>query len=92
MFYLFSSLYRISKMMEVKRCCLVFTPKTGTIILGTLGVIVFTLYLIPQTVVLKNHDYHMNQFVRDQRLDGGEFYFYYLVFRAVKKSFICAEK
>ena len=63
-------------MMEVKRCCLVFTPKTGTIILGTLGVIVFTLYLIPQTVVLKNHDYHMNQFVKDQRLDGGEYYYY----------------
>ena len=77
--------------MEVKRCCLVFTPKTGTIILGTLGVIVFTLYLIPQTVVLKNHDYHMNQFVKDQRLDGGEFYYYDLVFRAVKKSFNCAE-
>ena len=60
-------------MMEVKRCCIFFSPKTGTIILGTLGVIVITLYLIPQTLVLKNHDYHMNQFVKEQRLDGGQF-------------------
>ena len=61
--------------MEVKRCCIFFTPRTGTLILGGLGLFVFSIYLVPQTMVLKNHSYHMNQFVKSQRIVGGQYLF-----------------
>ena len=58
--------------MEMRRFCLLFSPKTGTIILGCLGIVFFVFYSILQSMILKNHEFHVKQFVLEQRLETGK--------------------
>jgi len=58
------------KRTRMKTCCIFFSLKTGTVILGCLGIIVFVLALVPHSIILQNHDFYINNFVVEQRSDG----------------------
>lgn len=58
--------------MMAKSCCYCFTSKTGTVILGCFGIVFFVLALVPHCLILENHDYHVTQFIKEQRLEGSK--------------------
>lgn len=39
-------------------------------ILGCLGIILFVLALVPHSIILQDHDFYINNFVKEQRADG----------------------
>jgi len=57
------------KKTRMKTCCVFFSLKTGTVILGCLGIILFVLALVPHSIILQNHDFYMKHFVIQQRAE-----------------------
>jgi hypothetical protein len=55
----------------MKICCLCFSPKTGTVILGCLGILLSILSLIPHCTLMDNHEFYIREFVKQQRATGG---------------------
>jgi hypothetical protein len=63
----------VAKMPKMKICCLCFTPKTGTVVLGCMGVLMSILSLIPHCNLIENHEFYLSEFVKNQRINGGRF-------------------
>ena len=59
-------------MVLMKTCCFCFTPRTGTAVLGCLGILVAVMAMVPHTLILQNHEFYIKEFVKQQRAIGGE--------------------
>ena len=59
-------------MPKMKICCLCFSPKTGTVVLGCIGILTSILSLIPHCALMENHEFYLREFVKHQRISGGE--------------------
>lgn len=55
----------------LKVFCFCFTPKTGSLVLGSLGVIFSILMIVPPCLILESHDFYFNEYIRQQKSYGG---------------------
>ena len=59
-------------MMAILRsCCLCFSTRTGSFVLGTVGIILGATLLAPMAVFLDYHSYYITQFVASERVGGN---------------------
>jgi hypothetical protein len=65
-------------MPKMKLCCLCFSPKTGTVILGCVGILLSVLTLIPHCVLIENHEFYIREYVKNQRINGGDIVFFFV--------------
>ena len=63
---------RLEEMVLLQSCCLCVNIKTGTFIIGSLGIILGGSLLAPMSVFLEYHSYYVTQFVATGR-DSGKF-------------------
>lgn len=54
-------------MYKMKSCCCCFTLKTGTVILGCLGILFAVLSIIPPCLLLEDHGYYINEYIKKSR-------------------------
>jgi len=59
-------------MVTVRSCCLCINIRTGTFILGTVGIIMGAIFLAPMSVFLDHHSFYVTQFVTSER-EAGKF-------------------
>jgi len=59
-------------MVTVRSCCLCINIRTGTFILGTVGIIMGAIFLAPMSVFLDHHSFYVTQFVSSER-EAGKF-------------------
>ena len=71
-------------MAKMKICCLCFSPKTGTVILGCLGILISILSLIPHCAMMENHEFYIREFVKQQRATGGKHYLKIINIKTIK--------
>ncbi len=57
---------------RLRSCCLCLSPRTGSAVLGALGVVTFVGLMVPEVLLLQDHRRYLSEFVRDQREQGGE--------------------
>jgi len=55
----------------LKVFCLCITPRTGSVVLGGLGIIMAVLMIVPPCLILESHEYYFNEFIREQKTYGG---------------------
>merc|ERR1712001_223993 len=55
--------------LKVFRLCI--TPRTGSVVLGGLGIIMAVLMIVPPCLILESHEYYFNEFIREQKTYGG---------------------
>ena len=60
------------RMVTVRSCCLCINIRTGTFILGTVGIIMGAIFLAPMSVFLDHHSFYVTQFVTSER-EAGKF-------------------
>eukprot|EP00090_Calanus_glacialis_P031070 TRINITY_DN5087_c0_g1_i1.p1 TRINITY_DN5087_c0_g1~~TRINITY_DN5087_c0_g1_i1.p1 ORF type:complete len:421 (-),score=48.53 TRINITY_DN5087_c0_g1_i1:145-1407(-) len=58
-------------MVVLRSCCLCISPRTGSFILGTIGIILGATLLAPMAVFLDFHSYYVTQFVASERVGGN---------------------
>jgi len=58
-------------MVVLRSCCLCLSPRTGSFILGTIGIIIGATLLAPMAVFLDFHSYYVTQFVASERVGGN---------------------
>jgi len=58
-------------MAVLKVFCLCITPRTGSVVLGGLGIIMAVLMIVPPCLILESHEYYFNEFIREQKTYGG---------------------
>jgi len=58
-------------MVVLHSCCLCISPRTGSFILGTIGIILGATLLAPMAVFLDFHSYYVTQFVASERVGGN---------------------
>lgn len=58
------------KMVLLKRCCVCFSPRSGTVILGCFGILFSVLSMVPHVLILQHHEYYIGEFVKQQRSTG----------------------
>ena len=67
---------RVTKSREnmtiLKSFCFCFTPKTGSVVLGCLGIIFAVLMIVPPCLILDNHDFYFSEYIRQQKSYGGK--------------------
>ena len=56
----------------LKSFCFCFTPKTGSVVLGCLGIIFAVLMIVPPCLILDNHDFYFSEYIRQQKSYGGK--------------------
>ena len=54
--------------------CLCFSPRTGSVVLGGLGIIMAVLMIVPPCLILESHEYYFNEYIREQKTYGGKSY------------------
>lgn len=59
------------KMSVLRSCCLCFSTRTGSFVLGSLGIIIGATLLAPMAVFLDYHSYYITQFVASERVGGN---------------------
>lgn len=59
-------------MVLLRSCCICWSLKTGTFVLGSLGIILGAILLAPMSVFLEYHSFYVTQFVASGR-DSGKF-------------------
>ena len=59
-------------MVYLRKCCCCFTPKTGTVVLGCVGIILSVLAMVPHILILDNHRHYIGEYVKEQRSVGGK--------------------
>ena len=59
-------------MTVLKIFCFCFNPKTGSVVLGCLGVILSVLLIVPPCLILESHDYYFGEFIKQQKAYGGK--------------------
>merc|ERR1712018_825112 len=55
----------------LKVFCFCFTPKTGSVVLGCMGIIMAVLLIVPPCLILESHEYYFNEFIKHQKVYGG---------------------
>ena len=55
----------------LRSCCLCFSTRTGSFVLGTVGIILGATLLAPMAVFLDYHSYYITQFVSSERVGGN---------------------
>jgi len=55
----------------LRSCCLCFSTRTGSFVLGTLGIILGATLLAPMAIFLDYHSYYITQFVATERVGGN---------------------
>ena len=55
----------------LRSCCLCFSTRTGSFVLGTVGIILGATLLAPMAVFLDYHSYYITQFVASERVGGN---------------------
>ena len=63
-------------MTVLKIFCFCFNPKTGSVVLGCLGVILSVLLIVPPCLILESHDYYFGEFIKQQKAYGGKQFFF----------------
>jgi len=58
-------------MTVLKIFCFCFNPKTGSVVLGCLGIILSVLLIVPPCLILESHDYYFGEFIKQQKAYGG---------------------
>jgi len=58
-------------MAVLKVFCLCVSPRTGSVVLGGLGIIMAVLMIVPPCLILESHEYYFNEFIREQKTYGG---------------------
>ena len=58
-------------MAVLKVFCLCFSPRTGSVVLGGLGIIMAVLMIVPPCLILESHEYYFNEYIREQKTYGG---------------------
>ena len=61
-------------MAVLKVFCLCVSPRTGSVVLGGLGIIMAVLMIVPPCLILESHEYYFNEFIREQKTYGGRFF------------------
>merc|ERR1712223_439386 len=69
--HLKSLICRKPAMAVLKVFCLCFSPRTGSVVLGGLGIIMAVLMIVPPCLILESHEYYFNEFIREQKTYGG---------------------
>ena len=69
--HLKSLVCRKPAMAVLKVFCLCITPRTGSVVLGGLGIIMAVLMIVPPCLILESHEYYFNEFIREQKTYGG---------------------
>merc|ERR1711899_280205 len=69
--HLKSLICRKPAMAVLKVFCLCITPRTGSVVLGGLGIIMAVLMIVPPCLILESHEYYFNEFIREQKTYGG---------------------
>ena len=59
-------------MVYLRKCCCCFAPKTGTVVLGCVGIILSVLAMVPHILILDNHRHYIGEYVKEQRSVGGK--------------------
>jgi hypothetical protein len=59
-------------MVLIKTTCFCFTPRTGTAVLGCFGILLAVLAMVPNVLLLQDHEFYVREFVKRQRAVGGE--------------------
>ena len=57
----------------MKKSCFCFTTRTGTAIVGCIGILLAVLSMVPNIMLLQDHEFYLGEFVRKQRSMGGKF-------------------
>ena len=58
-------------MVALRSCCLCVSPRTGSFILATLGIVFGAVLLAPMAVFLDFHGYYVTHYVADARVAGN---------------------
>merc|ERR1711988_788933 len=69
--HLKSLICRKPAMAVLKVFCLCITPRTGSVVLWGLGIIMAVLMIVPPCLILESHEYYFNEFIREQKTYGG---------------------
>jgi hypothetical protein len=55
----------------LRSCCLFFSLRRGSFVLACVGVVASVLAIVPSVLILQDHDYYIDEFVKQQRMLGG---------------------
>lgn len=55
---------------RLKKCCFCFSNRTGALIIGIVGIIASVSVMVPQCILLDNHDYYIQEYIKQQRMLG----------------------
>ena len=61
-------------MVLIRKSCFCFAPRTGTAILGCIGILLAVLSMVPNILLLQDHEFYLGEFVKKQRAMGGKGY------------------
>lgn len=57
-------------MVLIRKSCFCFTPRTGTALLGCMGILLAVLSMVPNILLLQDHEFYLGEFVKKQRAMG----------------------
>merc|ERR1712156_1308454 len=55
------------KMAVLKVFCFCFTPRKASLVLGCTGIIMSVMMIVPPCLILENHDFYFNEYIRVQK-------------------------
>lgn len=55
----------------LKSFCFCFSPKTGSVVLGCMGIVFAVLMIVPPCLILDNHNFYFNEYIRQQKSYAG---------------------
>merc|ERR1711997_704398 len=61
------SLKKGLKMAVLKVFCFCFTPRKASLVLGCTGIIMSVMMIVPPCLILENHDFYFNEYIRVQK-------------------------
>ena len=61
-----------NRMVLIRKSCFCFTPRTGTALLGCMGILLAVLSMVPNILLLQDHEFYLGEFVKKQRAMGGK--------------------
>merc|ERR1712223_1601468 len=56
-----------SKMTILKVFCFCFSPRKASLVLGCTGIIMSVIMIVPPCLILENHDFYFNEYIRVQK-------------------------
>merc|ERR1712083_684577 len=57
----------LKKMAVLKVFCFCFTPRNASLVLGCTGIIMSVMMIVPPCLILENHDFYFNEYIRVQK-------------------------